>query len=127
MIKIVISTILCGIICFYLRNTNKDFFPLAILTCSIILIVEILSYLTETISLFQEIISFGKIETSALKIILKITGIGLVVEFGAGLLNDLEITSLSDKLVLLGKIFIILSSIPIFYTLLSIIKNLLEI
>lgn len=127
MVKIVLFTIISGIICFYLKNNNKDFFPLALLASSILLSIEIISYLSETIIIIKEIISMGNIEEDTLKIILKITGIGIVVEFGASMLNDLGVNSLSDKLILVGKIMILLTSIPILYSLLMIIRNLLKI
>lgn len=126
MIKIVLISIICGIICLYLKNIQSDLFGLCLIASGIIILFFSLSYLEKTVNFIQEIIDISGIDSSLYKMIFKITGIGLLVEFGAGILNDFNLTSLSNKLIFIGKVIILSISLPIFYSLLSIIRNLLE-
>ena len=61
-----------------------------------------------------------------MKLIFKIVGIGYVVEFAAGILEDCGVKSVADKLVLAGKFVILSVSLPIFYALINILVGLVS-
>ncbi len=78
------------------------------------------------IAIFEKIAETTGLEASFVKILLKMIGIGYLVEFSAGILNDFGQNSMADKLVFCGKIIILLLAIPIIESVLTLIVNLLE-
>ena len=58
-------------------------------------------------------------------ILLKIIGVGYLVEFSAGICSDSGNTSIANKVVLAGKILIFLLSMPIIKNLFEMVMDLL--
>ena len=75
---------------------------------------------------FTKIAQITGIENGLLKVLLKIVGVGYITEFGAGILNDFGSNSIADKVVLGGKITIVMLSIPVMESLLSMIGGFLR-
>lgn len=125
MIKIVALVIVCAFIIILLKNINSEFAFLALICSSVIVLFYTFNLLESTYSAFNEIIKSSGIDTGLLKIILKITAIGYIVEFGAGTLEDFGLNSLSNKLVLLGKVAILASSMPIIIGVYNLFVNIL--
>lgn len=115
MIKIVACALVCAFILIYLKSVNSEFFSVATLGAGVIIIALGIEYLTETVSFIQKIIDASSINAKYFSVILKITGIAYVVEFGAGIVEDLGLKSLADKLVFIGKAAIFTAAIPIIY------------
>ena len=67
-----------------------------------------------------------KFTFQVLKVLLKIIGVGYITEFASGILNDLGGGTISDKVVLGGKIAIVILSLPIIQDLLLLIKGFVE-
>ena len=115
MIKIVACAIVCAFVLIYLKSINSEFFSIATLGAGVIIVALGIDYLIETVSFIQKIIDSSGINAKYFSIILKITGIAYVVEFGAGIVEDMGLKSLADKLVLIGKAAIFTAAIPIMY------------
>ena len=82
----------------------------------ITLIILSLDYLTVTFEFFNRLISLSGIDKETFRIILKITAIAYLVEFGAGTIEDFGLKGLSNKLVFIGKFVILGLSFPIIYS-----------
>ena len=65
-------------------------------------------------------------ENGILKVLLKIVGVGYLTEFGAGILQDFGSNAVADKVVLGGKIIIILLAVPVLECLLQLFRGFLE-
>ncbi len=78
-----------------------------------------------SISIFNRIAETTGIKSSMVKIILKMVGIGYLVEFSAGILNDFGQNSVADKLVFCGKAVVLILAIPILESVLSLVSKLL--
>jgi stage III sporulation protein AD len=78
------------------------------------------------LEIFKVITNMTGVESSLIKLILKIVGVGYVTEFGAGILNDFGSTAIADKVVLGGKLTIVLLSLPILQGLLQLIGKFLQ-
>ena len=115
MLKLVILAIIFAIIIIYLKSINSEISLLVSVAAGIILTYFALDYITSTFEFFNKIIEYSKIDSELILIIFKITAIGYLVEFGAGVIKDFGLQSLSDKLVFLGKIIILTISMPIIY------------
>lgn len=92
---------------------------------SVILLLFVFDLLRDTVSIFSQIAETTGIDSSLVKILLKMLGIGYLVEFSAGILNDFGQSSLADKLIFCGKIIVLVLAIPILESMLSLIVKLL--
>ena len=93
---------------------------------SVILLLFAFELFGDSLSVFGEIAETTGIKTSFVKILLKMLGIGYLVEFSAGILKDFGQNSLADKLVFCGKAVILVLTVPILESVLSFIRQLLE-
>lgn len=126
MIKIVACAILCAFVLIYLKSVNSEFFSVATLGAGVIIVALGIDYLTETVSFIQKIIDASGINAKYFSIILKIMGIAYVVEFGAGIVEDLGLKSVADKLVFIGKAAIFTAAIPIVYAVFELLIGLIQ-
>lgn len=94
---------------------------------SIILLLVAFETFRGSIGIFQNIAETTGIDAALIKVLLKMVGIGYIVEFSAGVLSDFGQNSLADKLVFAGKIVILVLAVPIIESVLSLIVRLLEI
>ncbi len=91
----------------------------------IVMLLSVFELFRESFSLLGEIAEQTGIDASLVKIILKMIGIGYLVEFSAGVLCDFGQNSVADKLVLCGKVVILVLAIPIIESVLSLVGQLL--
>ena len=75
---------------------------------------------------FHKIFGQTGVNNGLIKLVFKIVGVGYITEFAAGLLNDFGNNSIADKVVLAGKLSIVVLSLPVLESLLSLIKGFLE-
>ena len=125
MIKIVACAIVCVFILTYLKSINSEFFSVAVLGAGVIITAMGLNYLTETVDFIQKLIETSGINSKYFSVILKITGIAYVVEFGAGIIEDLGFKSIADKLVFVGKVAIFVAAMPIVYAVFNLVSGLI--
>lgn len=126
MIRIVIIALICSVIIIYLKSVNSELALPATIGSGIIVLYLALGYVADTFSVFSTLIDMSGVSGSMFGIILKITGVGYLIEFGAGTVEDFGLKSLADKLVLAGKIIILGMSMPIFYAVINLIKGLVS-
>lgn len=126
MLQLVGIALVGGIITVYLKSINQELALMSLICTGIIIVVTAFAYLTETFDLFRRIAEIGNVDQTLLKIVLKIVGIGYVIEFAAGILEDFGVKSIADKLVFAGKIIILTVSVPIFYALINILVGLVS-
>ena len=125
MIKIVITAIIFAFIIVYLKSINSELAVLTTVVASLMLVSEIIFYLSETITFINRLFSSSNIDGKILEVIFKITGIGFTVEFASDVLEDFGLKSLSNKLVLLGKLIILSVAFPVIYSFYNVIISLL--
>lgn len=124
-IKIVgvgLTVSLCVIL---IKQVKPELAFAVLLSGSIIMLSMIFQYFSNVFGVLDTIINTTGIDQELFKIIIKIIGIGYVIEFGAGLCNDTGNSSMGDKMVLAGKILILVMSLPIITSLFDIVVGLL--
>ena len=124
MLQLVGIALVGGIITVYLKTINPELAMMSLICTGIIIVVTAFTYLSETFDLFRKIAEISNVDQTLLKIIIKIVGIGYVIEFAAGILEDFGVKSIADKLVFAGKIIILTVSVPIFSALINILVGL---
>ena len=125
MIKIVALIVVCAVLVVYVKNVNTELYPLVLLGSGIIVLYTGFTYLTGTLDFFKKIVSASAINEKFLSIIFKIVSVGYIVEFGAGVVEDMGLKSLADKLVFIGKAIIVGVSLPVFYAVIETVNGLL--
>lgn len=109
-----------------LKSTKPELSFAVTITGIIIILMFIAEALQNTLLAFSMIAQTTGVENGLLKILLKIIGVGYITEFGAGILNDFGSSALADKVVLGGKITIVMLSLPILEGLLNLVQDLLR-
>ncbi len=108
-----------------LKATKPELALAVTIAGSIVLLLFVFDMLEGSFSIFRKIAETTGVEFSLVKAVLKMIGIGYLVEFSAGILNDFGQNSLADKLVFCGKIIILVLAVPILENVLSLIVKLL--
>ncbi len=123
-IGVAFITSICSVI---IKNTKPEL-SFAVTTAGVLLILLLIfSKMTEITSVFLNITSVTNIDNQLLKLLLKMVAIGYLTEISAGILNDFGSSSLADKVILGGKLMIILLSLPVLSSLLSVFQAFLKV
>ena len=89
-----------------------------------IIILSLLKNLPETISGIQSILSDSGINTTDIAILLKVMGICFVTEFTCDCVTEAGLLSLSTNISFAGKILVLLTSLPLFQNIITVITTL---
>ncbi|MGN1060858.1 MAG: SpoIIIAC/SpoIIIAD family protein [Candidatus Coproplasma sp.] len=121
--SIAIVTAVCAII---LKSQKSDLVPLILTAGGILLVLCGFDYFAESVEFIKKFSEQTNIDTSVIKLILKVVGVGYLIELTAGSVKDLGFEALSDKLLLCGKIIIFVMSIPVLNALFDVIFKLIK-
>ena len=125
-IQIIGIAIVVAIAAILLKSTKPELSFAIVITGSIAILVMALNFMADTFKIFKDIAELTGIDNALVKIILKILGIGYLVEFSAGVVEDFGYKSLADKLVFAGKVIIFTVSVPILQSMLKLIGKFME-
>ncbi|MBE5756649.1 MAG: hypothetical protein E7342_02500 [Clostridiales bacterium] len=126
MVNVIAVAIISAILILYLNSINKELALIATISAGLLITFMLFDYFEEIFGFFDKLISLTSIDKSIYKIIIKITLIGYIVEFSAGIVEDFGMKSLSLKLIVAGKVIILCMSLPILYSVLELLINLLQ-
>ena len=107
------------------KSTKPELAVVITIAGSIILLLFVFEVFRGRISLFTDIAEATGLNSTIVKTLLKMVGIGYLVEFSAGILSDFGQNSLADKLIFCGKILILVLAVPILESVLSLVGELL--
>lgn len=125
-IKLVGIGIIVCVITILLKQVKPEFAIFAVIIGSCMLLIYILNYFTSIFSTFNNIVEKTGINNQLFGLLIKIIGVGYLVEFGASICMDSGNSSIADKIILGGKIIIFSLAIPIITNLFEVILGLLE-
>ena len=109
-----------------LKNTKPELSFAVTVTGVIVILLFLVDSMQSTLTVFSSIAEMTCVENGLLKILLKIVGVGYLTEFGAGILNDFGSNAVADKVVLGGKITIVMLSLPVLESLLQLVRGFLQ-
>lgn len=124
-LKIAAIGLITAVCTLMLREVKSDISFMVLITGSCIMLLAVIDYFTGILDAVGVIIEKANLSTSILTIVMKIIGIGYITEFTSGLLDDVGMKSLSDKITLAGKLIIFGLSIPILIQLFDLIGGML--
>lgn len=108
-----------------IKPVRSDFAMLISMVGGMIILVMILSSLATAINLISSIANQTGIDSNLLSLVFKIIGVGYLTEFTASLCADTGSSGLGDKVLLGGKVVILVMALPIITSILSIVMELL--
>ena len=125
LIKVIVLGLVLSIITVLLKSIKPEYSLICVIVGSVILVMYILSGVQSIFDYFSEIVNKTGIDNVMFKTLLKIIGVGYLVEFSAGVCIDSGNSSIADKIVLAGKVLIFSLSIPIISNLFNMIMDLI--
>ena len=125
-IKIIGAAFLTAITTIVLKTTKPELSFAVLIAGTVIILLFLVDLLQVAFTAFSSIVAITGMENGLIRILLKIVGIGYLTEFSAGILNDFGAASVADKVVLAGKLVILVASLPIIESLLTLFRQFLS-
>ncbi len=120
--QIVLFCIVCCFVSVIIKNVYPELFTLTVVACGISITILCVRNLLAGYSFFKQIFQASGITNDVLIILIKIVAICYFSDFGIGIIEEIGIKSLVDKVSIMTKIAIFTVAIPIFKQLFEIIK-----
>ena len=108
-----------------IKPIRSDFATFIGIAGGLIIILMIINYLTGIFNAIQGIIGATGVNSNLYNLLIKIIAIGYLIEFTSGICSDTGNQSLGDKVLLGGKIVILVMALPIITNILQIIMDIL--
>ncbi|HLR41864.1 MAG TPA: stage III sporulation protein AD [Pseudogracilibacillus sp.] len=113
MIQIISLAMIASLFYLLLKEVVPAFAFATMLITAIYILFVILSEMVHVLQLLRNLANKVAIQSIYLDTIIKIIGIAYVTELGANVTKDAGLSSVSTKIELAGKVFILLLAIPI--------------
>jgi stage III sporulation protein AD len=124
-LKIVGFGILASLMVVILKENSKEVSIVLVIASSIVLLLASINYLTPIVSMVENIVSKTSIDSSYIIVILKVTGIAYLIEFGKDICIDAGQNSIANKMEIAGKIIIASLSVPVITSVFEVVEKLL--
>lgn len=124
-IKVVGVGLIGALIAGMLRQEKSEMYIFAVIAGSGLILVIILSSLTEVIAQFGMLVGKSGVDESLFAGVLKIIGVGYITEYASSLCTDFGINSIANKMQLAGKVTIFFMTMPILTNLVNVISSML--
>jgi len=119
---IAIVTAICVAV---LRDAKSETAYLVGIAGGLIILIMVLDLALGIFSAIDSIVMRSGLDGTVARAVIQIVGVGYITEFAAGICEDAGSKSLADKLILGGKIVIMVIAMPIVLTLFDTIASLL--
>ncbi len=124
--KIVALSIVAVLLITILKSVKKEDFAVIItIITAVILFALVLVKLESITSLLESLVQKSGINKEYLTLLLKVTGISYVIELATNICKDTGNTAIASKVEMLGKISIVIITIPVLTSVISTIHNIL--
>lgn len=117
--------IITAITALIVRQVKPEISVIISITGGILMLLMIANSLTSVFDTFSQVIEKSGLTKGLFSTILKIVGVGYITEFSASLCQDAGVNSVADKILLGGKIVILVLALPIVSNIIEIISGLL--
>ncbi len=124
-LKIVGFGILASLMVVILKENSKEVSIVLVIASSIVLLLASINYLTPIVSMVENIVSKTSIDSRYIIVILKVTGIAYLIEFGKDICIDAGQNSIANKMEIAGKIIIASLSVPVITSVFEVVEKLL--
>lgn len=121
--KIVGFGVIAVVLVMILKNQKPEIAIICVIASSLIMLIFVFDELKSVISLINNLIEKSSIDSTYIKIILKVIGISYIVEFGKDICKDAGESAIANKIEIAGKIIVVSISIPVIASLVNIVSE----
>ena len=107
-----------------LKNQRPEIALMCVVASSVIILLFVFDELKSVIDLINSLMQKSSIESTYIKIILKVIGISYIIEFGKDICKDAGESAIANKMEMAGKVIIVSLSIPVVASLIDIVTEL---
>ncbi len=125
-VKIASIGIITAFCVLMLKEHKSDVALLAGIAGGCLILLSLVDYFANIFTVISSIVDKSGIPSKLFTIILKIIGIGYIADFSAGIVEDAGLRSLSEKIILAGKLIIMVIALPIITLLFDTVSGLLQ-
>ncbi|MEE1317908.1 MAG: SpoIIIAC/SpoIIIAD family protein [Ruminococcus sp.] len=118
--------VIAVIIMVMLKPKNGEIAIMLGISASVIILLAVLSQVTQIMDTINNIIAVSGISTSYIVILLKVIGICLITEFAVNTCKDAGSQSLAGNVSLAGKILITITALPLYSDILNTVIGLIN-
>ncbi len=111
--KLCCVAVITAVCAFILKQHKSELVPLCLTAGGILIFLYAFDYLTETVEFIKSFTQSTGIDNSIIRTVLKIVGIGFIIELTASSVKELGFEGVADKLILCGKIILFVTAVPI--------------
>ncbi|MDE5563376.1 MAG: stage III sporulation AC/AD family protein [Clostridiales bacterium] len=108
-----------------LREAKSELAPVVALVGGLVVVLSVINYFSDVFSVISSVAKKAGLAASVVTLLFKVIAIGYVTEFSSSIMDDMGLSSLSDKVTLAGKLIIVAMSLPIVVQLFNFIAGLL--
>ena len=119
-VKVVAIGIITAICAVILKQVKPELAIFSVIAGSIIILFFVVQSVGGVLEQYKSIIDRTGLNTGIFSVVLKIIGVGYLVEFAGDICKDAGVESVSQKIALAGKVLVIIMCLPI-------VKNLFEV
>ncbi len=124
--SICVLAVVTVIIILTLRSRNSEIALMLGISCSIIILLSMLSQVSLIISTLNSIVAASNININYIVILLKVIGICLITEFAVNTCKDAGSQSLAGNVSLAGKIMVTITALPLYSDILNTVLSLMS-
>lgn len=125
MIKIGIAAVVGSLLVMQLKNLKAEYGQLLLMALGLLLLYIGADRLTSITTLFQKLTDMIEVQKTYVAILLKMVGIAYICEFASNLCKDAGCQTIAGEVEMLGKLSILLVSLPVMTALIETITGLL--
>ncbi len=126
LVKIIIIALLGTVCAILVKPFKPEISIFLIIVSGLLILFQVLDYFVEIIETFTRLSEQTGIDNELFKIILKIIGVGYLIEFASNICIDSGMNSIASKIQFAGKVIILFLSLPIINMLIEIITQILQ-
>lgn len=124
--SICVLAVVTVIIILTLRSRNSEIALMLGISCSIIILLSMLSQVSLIINTLNSIVAASNININYIVILLKVIGICLITEFAVNTCKDAGSQSLAGNVSLAGKVMVTITALPLYSDILNTVLSLMS-
>lgn len=123
-VSICVIAIVATILSLTVRRYNAELSLLISIGASVIILLSVIQYVLTSVETVTTMLLKADINSQYILILLKVIGICFVTEFACDCTKEAGYDSLSSNIALAGKIIVLITAMPLFKNILSVVTSL---
>lgn len=124
-IKIIGVGLITTLAVLVVRQVKPEIAVMLTIAGSVIMLLMLVDMLTSVINIFDTLVNKTGLDKQLFNNVLKIIGVAYITEFSANLCLDSNNKSIADKILLSGKVIILILALPVITTLIDVVVGIM--